>query len=80
MGGVCAVRGENAEYTTAKKMCGRLVHRGPDDEGVCAPIENLALGHRTLFVQDSARYISRCLAKMERCGSRLAAQSIILNS
>jgi asparagine synthase (glutamine-hydrolysing) len=54
MGGICAVKGENAEYI-AKEMCRRLEHRGPDDEGVYAPIENLALGNRALFVQDSSR-------------------------
>lgn len=54
MGGICAVIGNNAEYF-AKEMCRCLEHRGPDDEGVCTPGENIALGHRALFVEDSAR-------------------------
>lgn len=52
MGGVCAVKGQNAERVVSE-MCRRLKHRGPDDEGVYAPRENLAFGHRALFVQDS---------------------------
>jgi asparagine synthase (glutamine-hydrolysing) len=36
-------------------MCQYLKHRGPDYEEVSAPGENIALGHRALFVEDSGR-------------------------
>jgi asparagine synthetase B (glutamine-hydrolysing) len=54
MCGIYAVSGYNAEYTT-RKMCQYLKHRGPDYEEVRAPGENIALGHRALFVEDSGR-------------------------
>jgi len=52
--GVCAVFGDNAEYV-ARQMRSHLKHRGPDDEGLCAPHENVALGHTALFIDDSAK-------------------------
>ncbi|MBN1245157.1 asparagine synthase (glutamine-hydrolyzing) [Candidatus Bathyarchaeota archaeon] len=54
MGGICAVKGNNAE-NIVKEMCKRLKHRGPDDEGAYAPSKNIALGHRALFIHESQR-------------------------
>ena len=54
MAGICAVFGNNAEYVT-REMCSHLKHRGPDDEGVCAPNEKVALGHTALFIENSTK-------------------------
>lgn len=50
MCGICAVLG-NEVQSAIKKMCQCLQHSGPDDEGFFFS-QNLALGHRTLFVDD----------------------------
>jgi asparagine synthase (glutamine-hydrolysing) len=54
MGGICAVKGYGAE-NIVKEMCQYVKHRGPDDEGEYAPSNNIALGHRALFIQESSR-------------------------
>ena len=54
MGGICAVFGDNAT-DVATEMCRCLSHRGPDDKGVYASGENIALGHNALFINASAR-------------------------
>jgi asparagine synthase (glutamine-hydrolysing) len=50
LGGICAVRGHNAEQLV-KEMCRSLRHRGLHDEGFFTD-KNLALGHRALKVTD----------------------------
>ena len=54
LGGICAVKGNNAE-NIVKEMCRRLEHRGPDYERAYAPSKSIALGHRALFIQESHR-------------------------
>ena len=53
MGGICAVIGDEAEHLV-KKMCHCLRHRGPDDEGFYFG-QNLALGNRALYIEDTTR-------------------------
>lgn len=48
MCGICAILGSEAQYLI-KKMSQCLQHSGPDDEGFFFG-QNLALGHRALFV------------------------------
>lgn len=54
MGGICAAIGVNAGHV-ANEMCRCLGHRGPDDEGKYTFGDDIALGHRALFAEHSAR-------------------------
>lgn len=57
MCGICGYvnidKGSAAEEDILKRMCGALVHRGPDDEGIYIK-DNIALGHRRLSIIDLA--------------------------
>jgi len=54
LGGICAVKGNNAEKIV-KEMCRCLEHRGPDDEGFFFD-RDLSLGHRALFKENNEEH------------------------
>ncbi len=53
MCGICGVVGPAASAELVDQMCGRIVHRGPDDQGIWAQ-PGVALGMRRLSIIDVA--------------------------
>ncbi len=53
MCGICGVAGPAASAELVDRMCGRIVHRGPDDQGIWAQ-PGVALGMRRLSIIDVA--------------------------
>lgn len=53
MCGICGVVGPAASAELVDRMCGRIIHRGPDDQGIWAQ-PGVALGMRRLSIIDVA--------------------------
>lgn len=53
MCGICGVAGPAARAELVERMCGQIVHRGPDDQGIWAQ-PGVALGMRRLSIIDVA--------------------------
>lgn len=53
MCGICGVVGPAASHELVDRMCGRIVHRGPDDQGIWIH-PGVALGMRRLSIIDVA--------------------------
>ena len=67
---MCGIAGEwkwdgsKPDEALVREMCSRMIHRGPDDEGIVC-LENIALGHRRLSIIDLSQRAHQPMASSD---------------